>query len=140
MSNEAFKRNFSALMDRVREKQELVVRRVGLDLYSNLVMKSPVDTGRFRGNWQVGVGSVNTDTSAAPDPGGGGAIAGAAEKLKGAPLAGVIYFTNSLPYAKPLEYGHSKQAPQGMVRLTVVEYGNYLRDVVQQLDAQKGMR
>jgi len=140
MSNEAFKRNFAAVIDRVRDKAELVVRRVGLDLYTNLLMKSPVDTGRFRGNWNVGVGSIDAGTTAAPDPGGTVSIGTAAQKLQGAPLAGVIYFTNSLPYAKPLEYGHSKQAPQGMVRLTVVEYGNYLRDVVQQLDAAKGMR
>jgi hypothetical protein len=34
----------------------------------------------------------------------------------------VHYITNNLPYAWRLEHGHSKQAPAGMVGLTVVEF------------------
>jgi hypothetical protein len=35
----------------------------------------------------------------------------------------VITLVNNLDYARQLEFGHSKQAPQGMVRLSVLEYG-----------------
>ncbi|ATV18020.1 hypothetical protein CFN58_28435 [Pseudomonas avellanae] len=34
----------------------------------------------------------------------------------------VAYITNSLPYAIPLEFGHSTQAPGGMVRITVARF------------------
>lgn len=31
-------------------------------------------------------------------------------------LGDTAYLVNNLPYAVPLEYGHSSQAPAGMVR------------------------
>ena len=30
----------------------------------------------------------------------------------------MFYLTNKLPYAQALEYGHSQQAPSGMVRVS----------------------
>ena len=33
-----------------------------------------------------------------------------------------IYISNALPYALPLEYGHSQQAPNGMIRVTVEDW------------------
>jgi hypothetical protein len=35
---------------------------------SNVVQRSPVDTGRLRANWQVGVGSAPSGTSPGGDP------------------------------------------------------------------------
>lgn len=131
MSNAAFKKNFQALLDRVGNKAEMVTRKVMLDVYASMVGKSPVDTGRFRGNWQVGFGGINTSTDSPEDKEGSGAIAAAQGQIMQAKLGGVIYLTNSLPYARRLEYGWSQQAPQGMVRLTIAEYGDYLRRQVQ---------
>ena len=34
-----------------------------------------------------------------------------------------IFLVNHLPYGPALEYGWSKQAPAGMVRITVEEFG-----------------
>ena len=34
----------------------------------------------------------------------------------------VAFIVNNLPYAIPLEYGHSTQAPNGMVRITVERF------------------
>lgn len=125
-----FARDLAVFVERAKDKQDLVVRKVALDLYRSLAMKSPVDTGRFRGNWQVGVSTVNTTVDSPVDPSGEAAIARAEAALTNVKVGGVIYLTNSLPYAKPLEYGHSKQAPGGMVRITVVEYEQYLANVV----------
>ncbi|MFS1538215.1 MAG: hypothetical protein ACL7BU_05405 [Candidatus Phlomobacter fragariae] len=33
-----------------------------------------------------------------------------------------VYFSNVVPYAYRLEIGHSKQAPNGMVRITAQEF------------------
>lgn len=129
MSN-TFARDFAALLERAKDKQHQVVRKVSLDLYRSLVLKSPVDTGRFRANWVTGVGAVNTATSEQVDPSGEGAIARAEGALQNVQVGGVVYLTNSLPYAKRLEYGHSKQAPGGMVRITVAEYGQFLARAV----------
>lgn len=86
-----------------------------------VVMPSPVDTGRFRANWMFGNGSVNPDTSAPPDP-SGAATLGRIQAQIGQAIAGdVVYITNSLPYAQRLEMGWSKQAPSGMVRVTMAD-------------------
>jgi hypothetical protein len=130
MSNEAFKRNFAALLQRAGEKAELVTRKVILELHSSMVLKSPVDTGRFRANWQVGDRTVNLTTTVSTDPDGNGAISRAAAIIERLDLGGVIYLTNSLPYSYRLEHGGSQQAPQGMVKLTVLEYSGFLAKAI----------
>ena len=78
-----------------------------------------MDTGRFKANWNVSYGAPNTTTSAST------ASARATAEVRKSltlPVGGVVYLTNSLPYALRLEYGWSKQAPTGMVRLTATEW------------------
>ena len=41
----------------------------------------------------------------------------------------VIYLTNNLPYAVPLEEGYSKQAPAGMVALTVQDFQSVVAQI-----------
>lgn len=112
---------------------DLVVRKVTLDLANSLIKLSPVDTGRFRGNWMIGVGSPNTVTIEAVDRDGSTSMA-RIERVTDTRVkaGGVVYITNSLPYARRLEYGWSQQAPSppGIVRLTVQRYTEYLENAV----------
>ena len=105
---------------------ETVGRKVTFDLFKAVVMRSPVDTGRFRGNWFLSAGVASTQTGRAADKSGSTAIAQASQALT-TPLGGAVYFTNSLPYAVRLEYGWSGQAPTGMVRITVREFSQYVK-------------
>lgn len=87
-------------------------------------MKSPVDTGQFRGNWNVSKTVPNfsiTDAAAASR--------GDSEVQKALALSagGVVYLSNGLPYARRLEYGWSGQAPSGMVRLSVREFESHVQ-------------
>ncbi|SQI38051.1 Uncharacterised protein [Providencia alcalifaciens] len=41
-----------------------------------------------------------------------------------------IYFTNNVPYAYPLEMGHSKQAPNGMIAVTAADVGKFFRESI----------
>jgi hypothetical protein len=102
---------------------DLVVRKVALDLFKRVILKSPVDTGRFRGNWQVAIGSVPAGTLELNDKTGTATIAKVTATTLRMEAGQVITLVNNLAYARALEYGHSKQAPNGMVRLTVTEYG-----------------
>lgn len=86
--------------------------------------------GRFKGNWQVGLGTQNESTDSPPDKDGIGAEGRAKVVLDGWKPGQTIWMTNALPYAKALEYGHSKQAPGGMVRLTVQEYSQALAKAI----------
>jgi nitroimidazol reductase NimA-like FMN-containing flavoprotein (pyridoxamine 5'-phosphate oxidase superfamily) len=40
------------------------------------------------------------------------------------------YLVNNLPYAVPLEYGHSKQAPGGMVRITLARFQQVVDEAI----------
>ncbi len=130
MSNEDFKRNYSKLLKLAGDKIPVVARQTAIQLQSSMVEKSPVDTGRFRGNWNCGIGAVDVGTTDSVDPSGGVVMGRTVTALNKWKLGDTIFLTNSLPYARPLEYGHSKQAPQGMVRLTIVEYGAALERAV----------
>lgn len=90
-------------------------------------MKTPVDTGRARGNWHISIGhpepSVSETKTQTPLPSEG-------EKLKSSKAGDTIYIQNNLPYIVGLEYGRSRQAPQGMVRLTMQEVAQYVKDAI----------
>ncbi len=96
------------------------VRKIALELYDGVTKKTPVDTGRAKGNWNMSVGrkDISVNNSATSTPQGQSAkrpilIKGAGEKP--------IYITNSLPYIYALEHGHSQKASAGMVAITVNE-------------------
>jgi hypothetical protein len=46
---------------------------------------------------------------------------------------GTIWLMNNLPYAQPLEYGHSSQAPAGMVRISVIEVQMFISKAISEL-------
>lgn len=107
---------------RVEDLHEEVVIQVA----NVIVTGSAVDTGRFRANWVPGINAVNTGTTEATDKQGDDTQ----EKIFAAipKPGGVFYITNSLPYARRLEYeGWSKQMPAGVVRITAVRFEEFLQ-------------
>ena len=116
----SFTLDIKAFVEKAGDRADLVVRKVALDLFSKVVLKTPVDTGRARGHWGVGVNSITY--GAGLDKDGGGTIARATATMQGARAGDRIYIANNLPYIVRLEYGHSKQAPAGMVRTTIDEF------------------
>ena len=103
-------------------KSDTAVRMIALRMFSRIILKSPVDTGRFRGNWQIAIGSVPEGTLELDDKTGTATIAKGAATAMGISAGDTIYFANNLPYAQRLEGGYSSQAPAGMVALTVQEF------------------
>lgn len=125
-----FAADLNKLCKRAGDKAEMVVRKTALELQSGMIERSPVDTGRFKSNFQCGIGAINADTSAAP---GSDAEGRTNTVLQGWKQGQTIWLTNSLPYAKRLEDGWSKQAPAGMVRLTVQNYSQALAKAVRSI-------
>lgn len=99
-----------------------VQRKVALDLLTMVVERSPVDTGRFRGNHQVALGQANLSTDAAPDPDGGAVLSRGAAAVAAADGERAIVISNNLPYARALEHGHSQQAPVGVYAVSVAAF------------------
>lgn len=117
-----FAAQIAEFVAKAKGNADLVVRKIALDMFARVIMKSPVDTGRFKGNWQCAIGSVPAGTVALDDKGGTATIAKVTAAALGVKAGDVIYLVNNLEYARALEYGHSKQAPAGMVRLTISEF------------------
>jgi hypothetical protein len=98
---------------------------------AQLIQMSPVDTGRFRNNWYLSIGySPNVATNTGADKSGSAALTRIANGLGSAKLGDLIWITNNLPYATRLEYGYSKQAPAGMVRISAARFQQYLSAAV----------
>lgn len=98
-------------------------RAIALEYYKRFTMKTPRQTGRAAGNWQIGINEAPTGESNTLLPGAGTVSSKETGKLTKTTVVKfpTIIITNALPYILPLEYGSSQQAAQGMVRLTMTE-------------------
>lgn len=115
------------------EKQiSQIVRKICLDLFTIIVTRSPVDTGRFRANNQIDINGMAGTTLLEFHEGGTGdtsltvTSSTAMQGREGAKLAAyklgdTVFLYNNVVYAMRLERGHSKQAPSGVYRVSVQE-------------------
>ena len=119
--------------ERAKENADKAVRQVALEVSSRVIVRSPVDTGRFRANWQLGVDSPLAGALLTTDKTGAETKSRIIAALPKDAAGHVIYVTNNLPYAMRLEYGFNgtdslgrtyAQAPKGMVRLTLAEFSS----------------
>ena len=99
---------------------ENMVRATLFNLSYRIIKESPVDTGRFRGNWQASVNTPKVTQLKRKDRTGTSTITAVNNVLEKFSMGQTFYLTNNLPYARRLEYGYSKQAPSGMLRINVM--------------------
>lgn len=91
--------------------------------------------GRFRGNWQVSFDVPAMGETGRIDKSGNLTIATGEVVLSSFKVGMAnIYFCNNVPYAYPLEMGHSSQAPNGMVRITAAEFQRFFNEAVGEVD------
>lgn len=125
---DAFNRGLDRWMQRFKISSDVAMRQIALRLFENIIRRTPVDTGWARANWYA---SLNQKI----DPPGGPAPEGVAG-LPPANPAGVVaqgragdafWLQNGVPYIKNLENGSSKQAAEGMVKLSIAEAETFFR-------------
>lgn len=122
------------VVEELEDHADRLVRAFTLEATSRVVKKTPVDTGRARGNWNVGRRKPDTRVDEnRTDKGGGVTIQRAVAELPRLGHGDTVFVTNSLPYLPALEDGHSRKAPKGMVKVTVQElktlWGQIVRTV-----------
>lgn len=115
-----FKAPIAAFAKLLNLTQETVVRVIANELWIGITAGArvspgtPVDTGRARASWAMSEGTPSTlvppegsypDLPTFINPTG---------KTN-------VFIVSNLDYIHALEHGHSDQAPQGMVRLTIAE-------------------
>lgn len=115
-------------VEKAKKNPETVARQVSFKLFSAVIKASPVDTGRFRMNWQTAGAVAPSGVIDGTDKGGAGAIGNVASYIFAVSDWNEFTLTNNLPYAERLEYGWSNQAPQGMVRVNVARFNTLLEE------------
>lgn len=142
--------SFNGDIEKFRQKVDKIAtdifRGTAIDAFSRIVKRTPVGNpsawdnpglwrslgfvegsyvgGRLRGNWQMKINSQPKDVVDKADKNGGKTIIAAKGTVTKVKLGDSIFIINNLPYAGVVEDGRSKQAPHGMVKVTVAEFKN----------------
>ncbi|MCB2186284.1 MAG: hypothetical protein KQJ78_07695 [Deltaproteobacteria bacterium] len=117
-----FGKGVQGQVDRAKAALDLVPRKIALEVSRRVIVRTPVDTGRARGSWMPSLDSPARVDPGTLDRGEGAAVARAAETATRMEGDTAFYLTSNLDYMPGLEEGHSKQAPAGMVGITVQEF------------------
>jgi hypothetical protein len=123
-----FNADVSKFSETIQVDLGLVVKKIVFDVFTKIVWRTPVDTGRCRASWGIErskVGSDQAPDGMKVDPQTATGIAREQLQKLNVPSQelgrSVWWIYNNLPYAVALEYGHSRQAPSGMVRIALAE-------------------
>lgn len=130
MNQGSFALSLAEFAEQAKEAIDSSLREIVIEIGASVIRMSPVDTGRFRGNWQFSIGAPEQGQLDRLDKNGSAATA---ELVNGAiqfKAGDTAYIVNNLPYAIPLEYGHSDQAPGGMVRITLERFQQIVLEAI----------
>ena len=116
-----FKMQIKNEIDDVLVQSQEFKEKIGFDCFAGIVKRTPVDTGRARGNWMVSLGSaVEAVVDSGPTISDGQSSPsalinqGMSTISKSKPGQDIV-ISNNLPYIVFLEEGTTKQNAKGMV-------------------------
>ncbi len=145
----SFAGDIEAFKLKVNKLEDNLLRAVIIEMGNQIIGKSPVGNpelwktkkppkdyigGRFRANWQHSSSRPASSSINSVDSTGETTKASLLSSVENVKAGGVEYLTNNLVYAIPLEYGHSTQAPDGTVRITVAQFNEILNSKVTDLE------
>lgn len=114
-----YKAAFKSFKANVKKAGTDVARDVAFQLAESVILKTPVDTGQARGNWEPGINTIPLETFLNRlSPSGAESVNRAKQIIAGLKIGDEFSIANSLNYIQLLEDGSSKQAPSGMMRIT----------------------
>lgn len=116
---------------------DLILRKSYIDLFTMVVNKTPVDTGRARANWYSDInkfsGKENVNRF---EPRGNKVIKNIIKKVEKeshSPLYDAYTLDNNIDYVGLLENGWSKQAPYGMVKSSLDAFEKILQEAIKEV-------
>lgn len=128
--------------EKAKDNADQVVGEVVIGVARELDMRSPVGDatywknpppkgyigGRFRANWQLGIGAPQSGVVNATDLTGTIALPAIIASVPEDAAGLVYYLSNNLDYAVPIENGSSRQAPTGLIGLTAIKFQDIVND------------
>lgn len=116
----------------VNKRIDYVHRNLGMVLFTAIVYDTPVDIGLARGSWWPSKGSPVMGGPTRIDKSGQKVVADIQREVMSAKLRDVLFMVNNVPYIEALEYGWSKQSPEGMVRINVARVRRMVKDTIEE--------
>ncbi|ASN68686.1 hypothetical protein 3S11_8 [uncultured Caudovirales phage] len=141
MSSNTFSLAIREWAEKAGEALDDTCRAIVIEVGSSLVRMSPVDSGRFRGNWQFNIDKPASGVLETQDPDGNETIQKLVAEANTFSAGQVAYIINNLPYGPLLEFGgyngptekvnergFSRKAPEGFVRITQARFQKIVRE------------
>ena len=101
-----FNLSMEKFAEKTLDKLEVGFKKVAFGLSEDIIMATPVDSGRARGNWFPEINTFsNQEDLKADDKKGSKAISKTKAKVRALKLGQTFTLTNNLPYIEKLEYG-----------------------------------
>lgn len=107
---------------------ERTQKRACRELARLVIQDTPVQTGRARANWQAGLNQAPTGVLDEVDPSGATALARVEKVLARMKSGDTLVLANNLDYAKELEDGSSRQAPNGMLKRNLTRWPELVKN------------
>lgn len=117
--------------DRTAKKALNIVRRAALQTANSIKGMTPVLTGQAAHNWTIGLNGYkkeeyvqyDKEVDQEYDPYGPVSYT----PLLNMKMTDKITINNETPYIRELEHGHSRKAPQGMVKVNLMMWNEQLK-------------
>ena len=133
ITNQAkFQKQLKKLIELVPEVQVQVIKKVSFDVFKDLQETTPEDTVRAKGGWNTVVDGIPSEWKPAKVKGKtykGQKFKGQSKIREGS----VVHISNNVEYIKPLDEGHSTQAPHGIMDVVESRALIELKSIVKQL-------
>ena len=130
----SFSLDMTKAIKNINAETERVVRGTIFGVSSRIIKATPVAApeewkkpvkgyigGTLRGAWNASITTPDKSLSGSKDKNGAQTINNVNTVLSAFDLGEVFYLTNPQPYAMRIEYGWSRQAPAGMVRVALAD-------------------
>lgn len=116
-----FHQQWAEITKIAKERIEKAIIEASGQVYSEVVDKTPVRSGDLRKSWEIDYGQGYLALA-----GSYGDKAQAINLGVSYELGDDIWIRSQKPYAERIEYGYSRQAPTGMVRISIKKYKQFL--------------
>lgn len=121
--------------DETVEVADEIFQIITFKIGQSVVVLSPVDTGRFKGNWQLTINTGSDMSLLREDQTGAATLSDMARTVSTLSIGQVAYIQNHVLYGFDLEHGSSPQArdPDGMVLVTASKFNQIVQQAIAQV-------
>jgi len=126
----SFAVQLQAFGDMVQEDADQVFRIVATEVGESVINATPIDTGRALSNWNAGINSPDDVYRETEDPLDAKTSKRLASEFQNLNFGDTAFITNATPHIPFLEYGSSRQSPNGFVRVTLARFNQIVQKAV----------